>query len=80
MNVPVLEMTATTTVMMPELSLGPDLLGSLIGSPQTALPHAPLRSATATMTPSSALITSPPTLEKPSIAYRNRVLDHLKAG
>ncbi|KAL8857187.1 MAG: hypothetical protein Q9178_006242 [Gyalolechia marmorata] len=53
---------------MPGLSLGPGLLGSLIGSPQTALPHAPVRSATATMTPSSILITSPPTLETPSIA------------
>ncbi|KAL8752289.1 MAG: hypothetical protein Q9184_005781 [Pyrenodesmia sp. 2 TL-2023] len=68
MNKPVLEMTATTTVKMPGLSLGPGLLGSSNGSPQTAFPQAPIRSATATMTPSSILITTPPPLHTPSIA------------
>ncbi|KAL8878310.1 MAG: hypothetical protein Q9198_003849, partial [Flavoplaca austrocitrina] len=68
MNVPVLELTATTTVTMPGLSLRPGSLGSSIWSPQTALPQAPVRSATAAMTSSSILINSPPSLKTPSIA------------
>ncbi|KAI4173678.1 MAG: hypothetical protein LQ346_008380 [Caloplaca aetnensis] len=61
-------MTATTTVTIPGPSLGPGLLTSLDGPSQTALPEAPVRSATATMTPSSHLITTAAILQTPFLA------------
>ncbi|KAL8656978.1 MAG: hypothetical protein Q9226_002378 [Calogaya cf. arnoldii] len=62
-NVPVLELTATTTVTVAELFSGPSSLGSSGGlSSQTSVSRTPKQALPATTTRSNTLITPPPSI------------------
>ncbi|KAL8849615.1 MAG: hypothetical protein Q9221_005382 [Calogaya cf. arnoldii] len=62
-NVPVLDLTATTTVTVPELFSGPNSLGSSGGlSSQTSVSRTPKQALPATTTRSNTLITPPPSI------------------